>query len=118
MGIEVVDPADDGLYPDKGDWVLVWGQIEEGNTHPDDVLVRFHSHNSDYVGHVEVKRIRVPADGAAPEFAIRCTHLGRTTKKGRHYLLQCCGHHGHGGNHSARDIIWADAETVGYFEEK
>jgi hypothetical protein len=106
--------VDDETYPSEGDWVLVWGQIRRGRTHPEDVLVEFFSHSEQYACHVKTDRIVHTCE--QPEFAIQCTRLHLTANSA---LRRCEKHDGHKGKHrDDRGDKFTEAEVAGYFEEK
>lgn len=101
--------------PKVGDWVQVWGQVVEGATHPEDVLVEFFSHSEQYEAHVRADR--VVASRRLPDFVSRCTDL---YGGGEGPLWRCTRHSKHGDQHEANDgkLRWLPHETVGYFEDK
>lgn len=106
------------MAPVQGEWVQVWGQVaDEQRVHPEDLLVRFESHSSDYTCHV--RRDRVVQVETAPDFAPICTRLKQVDVAGVLALVRCERVHGHAKKHrnSNADIKWDDSETSGYFEE-
>lgn len=110
-----IDPEE--VEPDPthqpGDWVLVWAQVSEDRTHPEDLRVVLRSHNSDYG--VPVLRGCVERTTGFPEDAERCSHLA-LGKKGAYE--RCVRYLGPGHQHRDRTgRTWTDDESVGYIEE-
>lgn len=96
-----IDPVSfERTGPKVGEWVRVWGQVVDGNTHPEDALVEFFSHNEQWRGHVRVDRVE---EGGRPSFALPCPAL-YLDKKGRY--IRCESHYGHGGFHSVVGHTW------------
>lgn len=102
--------------PVKGDWVFVWGQVTNERPHPDDVAVRFESHNEQY--EALVRRDYVVVTGTLPPDVVRCSALftepGNST-----YYVKCVLHHDHPGDHiDPEGRFYHEEEIVGYFEGK
>lgn len=102
--------------PQTGDYVLCWAQVVDDNPHPDNMLVRFASHNEHYTGYV--RRVDIVFTGELPPNVEKCealfTEPGNST-----YYVKCTLHHEHGGDH--KDLegrFYEDREVVGYFERK
>lgn len=110
----------DMMQPQPGDWVTVYGQVVEGRSHPEDLIVEFFSHCDQYQAHVKADRV-VKADPPT-HLSQRCTHLWQQPYELGYALLRCVKHHSHGGEHEAsiqgKVGHWCDGETIGYFEEK
>ena len=105
---------DERRYPGEGDWVLVWGQIQAGQTHPEDVIVEFFSHMEQYECHVKTDRIVINDRDELPDFAQECTDLFEYKPD---KLIRCILHHDHGQPHRDRKgRTWVDEESYGYVE--
>jgi hypothetical protein len=107
--------------PKVGDWVQVWGQVAEGKTHPEDVLIRFTSHNADYLGDVHENRVFF-TEGRLPAFALRCTALtvisADESEGTADTYARCVLHEGHSGNHVSMSDGQFEARSVaGHIEE-
>jgi hypothetical protein len=107
--------------PQPGTWVLVWGQVAEGKTHPEDMLIRFTSHNADYLGDVQEKRV-VFTEGRLPAFALRCTaltvHSADEAEGVADTYARCVLHEGHSGDHGSMYDGQFEARSVaGHIEE-
>lgn len=96
--------------PQVGEWVLVWGQVAPGNTHPEDALVEFFSHNEQFRCHVRRDRIEA---GGVPAFAQICRSLYRD-KKGR--FIRCESPLDHHAAHMNGSQIWNDLGQAGWIE--
>lgn len=108
--------ADESRYPEAGDWVLVWGQVKAGNTHPEDVIVEFFSHSEQYACDVRTDQVVITQE--LPEFASRCTALFWFAGGDNELLIRCARHLHHGKLH--RDTsgdTYADGQVVGHIEE-
>lgn len=110
------EQSSESRYPEPGDWVLVWGQVREGNTHPEDVIVEFFSHSEQYACHVRTDR--VVTNQELPEFATRCTALFWFAGGDNELLIRCARHLHHGKKHrdSSGDVYTEDL-VVGHMEE-
>ena len=106
-----------------GDWVQVYAQVTDAHPHPEEVAVRFESHNEHYVGLVHRKFVTKadPPEGVA----LRCTSLVEWQPN---TFVRCGGHEGHNDSHHAtfgppgmlspNFVRWDDDQEHGYLEEK
>jgi hypothetical protein len=107
---------DEKRYPAAGDWVQVWGQVREGLTHPEDVMVEFFSHSEQWAGHI--KTDRVVFTGEVPDFVETCTALLKFAGGDNGLLVRCVLHHGHDKKHRDKaDTRYGEDMVVGYIEE-
>lgn len=104
-----------------GDWVQVYGQVVQRNTHPDDVAVEFFSHNEQFWVHIARDRV-TPIH--PPEHLSRpCRHLFQNPVSPHSPLFRCYSHENHGGLHQAIDrrsdtpLSWPNEATIGYIED-
>lgn len=80
--------------PKPGDWVQVWGQVVNQPCHPEDVVVEFFSHSSNYAA--DILRERVTVQNFSP-FATKCKAL-----------------HGAGGYHVEEGVYMKCLLTAGH----
>lgn len=106
--------------PDKnsaakvGDWVLVWGKVQGGDAHPDDVIVRFRNHSEDWQGTVGRERVVTPTQN--PPFAGRCAAMFQRPDEPDGYV-RCIKDDGHSGFHHTKAGPFRDDQVAGRFEE-
>lgn len=100
--------------PEQGEWVKIWALVKNPRPHPDEIMVRFESHNEHYNG--LVRHADVMRTDETPEHAEQCTRLGKVNEG---LYVRCTGHDGHPGTHGdpRSGIQWSERETVGFFEE-
>lgn len=105
---------------EPGQWVMVWVQVAKGEVkdHPEDVTVRFESHNEHFNAPVRLDRVVIT--DKIPEFAIRCSDLYKGISGRDSLLWQCVSYHDHPGLHTANSgsLMWKSEESYGYVEEK
>lgn len=87
--------------------MLVWGQVVDAPTHPEDAAVEFFSHGEQWRGHVRLDRIE---EADVPEFAIQCPSL-LETKPNRY--ARCQEHVRHGGDHVSGKYAWGSSHEAG-----
>lgn len=108
-------------HADRGDWVLVYGQvrkINESGVHPDDAVIEFFSHNEQWAGHVELKRIQPLPAGNQPDFIYQCSSMRRASSLANaNFYARCERHDRHGGRHKSGNVEWTSVDEDGYFEE-
>jgi hypothetical protein len=111
------DTLPEKKYPGEGDWVLVWGQILRGPTHPEDVRVEFFSHNEQY--HCDVRTDRVRTVDEQPDFITTCTAMFRFAGGVNGLFVRCVRHERHGGKHrDGGGTLYDESQVIGYIEEK
>lgn len=99
--------------PQPGDWVQVWMLVIEGNTHPDDVLVRGESHNEHYKAHVRRDYVEFNPEQQPPGLPL-CNHLWLT---GDGYLWPCIRYAEHSGQHSSgTGVEWEGEDSHGFLD--
>jgi hypothetical protein len=115
-GVLVVTEGTDKRYPEKGDWVLVWGQVREGKTHPEDVIIGFASHSEQYECHIKTDAVVVTVD--QPDFVRTCTAMFEFMGGPNGLFVRCALHEQHGEKHrDSAGTTYEESDVVGYFEE-
>jgi len=115
-GTAPCEDTDKPRYPEEGDWVLVWGQIRRGRTHPEDVLVEFFSHNEQWAGHIRTDRVVI--SDLQPDFVTTCTAMFRYAGGANGLFVRCALHEGHSKKHrDSGGTLYNDDDVVGHFEE-
>ena len=106
--------------PQEGDWVLAWGQVmgvDEKGIHPEDVVVEFFSHNTQWSGHIRKDRVR-PSE-VLPDFVTACTALFMYAGGENGLFVRCALHDGHGVKHQdSAGTVYEESHVIGYIEEK
>jgi hypothetical protein len=95
-----------------GDWVLVYARVERHAGHPDDMLVRFESHNEDYTAAVRLDRVVMSTE--LPTWARLCTAMV-AEDDGRY--VRCEALERHAGWHTHGERQWDNRTTVGHIED-
>src|SRR5689334_11677600 len=96
-----------------GEWVLVRAIVIEGPSHPEDVLVRFESHNQHFAGAVRNDHVE---HASPPEGWPRCSDLFEVALMDEEALVRCTLPSEHPGHHESGAFTWTDEKTVGHFE--
>lgn len=104
-----------------GQWVMVWAQVADADSRPEEIPVTLFSKSDEYVALIEssrVEQVALPPRKDWPEFMRQCTALyGGNTYEGMYW--RCSRPAGHADLHTANGgaLEWYDSSTVGHFEE-